>query len=319
MLRPLILLLLLANGGYLAWSQEWLADLGTWAAPAAQHEPTRLAKQIKPELVTLLNSAPPTQPVPAPVRPAPATTASQQPSPPPSLAATAAEPTTTSAAPATPEAATPSAPPPPAPGTQASAATPTAPPAPVAPAPVAPAPAATPPVATSSPPPAPATPSPATSTATQCMLAGPFDDDQTTVLKAALAKTLPKDSWQMEGSVQRGRWIIYSGKLADNDALEARKAELKQLKVAYREVNSKELQPGLVLGTFSAEASAQQGLKDVGRAGVKGAKVLEVRPDVSAHLLRLPKATEAQLTAATQAIAKAAGASTSDNTLRPCR
>ena len=171
-------------------------------------------------------------------------------------------------------------------------------------------------------PPEPTAPVVAVATAnatTRCMQAGPFDDDQSTVLSATLGRALPKDSWEMETSVQRGRWIVYSGKLADNDALEARKAELKQMKVAFREVNSKELQPGLVLGTFSAEASAQQGLKDVARAGVKGAKVLEVRPDVSSHRLRLPKATEAQLSAAAQAIAKATGASTADNSLQPCR
>lgn len=292
MLRLLILLLLLANATYLAWSQHWLADLGAWAAPARQHEPARAAQQIKPELVTLLDSAPP----PAP--PTPATPDKAAPTP--SLAAAtqepaAPEPTAAAAAPA--PATAPSEEPatPPAPATS-----PTPPPAP----------------------PEPAAPVVAVATAnatTRCMQAGPFDDDQSTVLSATLARTLPKDSWEMETSVQRGRWIVYSGKLADNDALEARKAELKQMKVAFREVNSKELQPGLVLGTFSAEASAQQGLKDVARAGVKGAKVLEVRPDVSSHRLRLPKATEAQLSAAAQAIAKATGASTADNSLQPCR
>lgn len=296
MLRLLILLLLLANATYLAWSQHWLADLGAWAAPARQHEPARAAQQIKPELVTLLDSAPP----PAP--PTPATPDKAAPTP--SLAAStqepaALEPTAAAAAPA-PAAAPATAPSeelatPPAPATQ-----PTPPPAP----------------------PEPAAPVVAVATAnatTRCMQAGPFDDDQSTVLSATLGRALPKDSWEMETSVQRGRWIVYSGKLADNDALEARKAELKQMKVAFREVNSKELQPGLVLGTFSAEASAQQGLKDVARAGVKGAKVLEVRPDVSSHRLRLPKATEAQLSAAAQAIAKATGASTADNALQPCR
>ena len=296
MLRLLILLLLLANATYLAWSQHWLADLGAWAAPARQHEPARAAQQIKPELVTLLDSAPP----PAP--PTPATPDKAAPTP--SLAAAtqepaAPEPTAEAAAPA------PAAAPATAPSEE-----PATPPAPATP--------PTPPPA----PPEPAAPVVAVATAnatTRCMQAGPFDDDQATVLSATLARTLPKDSWGMESSVQRGRWIIYSGKLADNDALEARKAELKQMKVAFREVNSKELQPGLVLGTFSAEASAQQGLKDVARAGVKGAKVLEVRPDVSSHRLRLPKATEAQLSAAAQAIAKATGASTADNSLQPCR
>ena len=66
MLRLLILLLLLANATYLAWSQHWLADLGAWAAPARQHEPARAAQQIKPELVTLLDSAPPPPPPPPP-------------------------------------------------------------------------------------------------------------------------------------------------------------------------------------------------------------------------------------------------------------
>ena len=37
MLRLLILLLLLANATYLAWSQHWLADL--LGRPARQHEP----------------------------------------------------------------------------------------------------------------------------------------------------------------------------------------------------------------------------------------------------------------------------------------
>lgn len=297
MLRLLILLLLLANATYLAWSQHWLADLGAWAAPARQHEPARAAQQIKPELVTLLDSAPP----PAP--PTPATPDKAAPTP--SLAAAtqepaAPEPTAAAVAPA----------PAAAPATAAPSEESATPPAPATP--------PTPPPA----PPEPAAPVVAVATAnatTRCMQAGPFDDDQATVLSATLARTLPKDSWGMESSVQRGRWIIYSGKLADNDALEARRAELKQMKVAFREVNSKELQPGLVLGTFSAEASAQQGLKDVARAGVKGAKVLEVRPDVSSHRLRLPKATEAQLSAAAQAIAKATGASTADNALQPCR
>ena len=296
MLRLLILLLLLANATYLAWSQHWLADLGAWAAPARQHEPARAAQQIKPELVTLLDSAPP----PAP--PTPATPDKAAPTP--SLAAAtqepaAPEPTAAAAAPA--PAAAPATAPSEEPATPPAPATPSAPP-PAPPEPTAPVVA----VATAN-------------ATTRCMQAGPFDDDQATVLSATLARTLPKDSWGMESSVQRGRWIIYSGKLADNDALEARKAELKQMKVAFREVNSKELQPGLVLGTFSAEASAQQGLKDVARAGVKGAKVLEVRPDVSSHRLRLPKATEAQLSAAAQAIAKATGASTADNSLQPCR
>ena len=53
MLRLLVLMLMLINGTYLAWSQGLLLELG-WA-PAAQTEPQRLVQQIKPEALRLLS------------------------------------------------------------------------------------------------------------------------------------------------------------------------------------------------------------------------------------------------------------------------
>lgn len=52
MLRLLVLLLVLANAGYWAWSQGLLAAYGL--APAIQSEPQRLATQIRPEAIRLL-------------------------------------------------------------------------------------------------------------------------------------------------------------------------------------------------------------------------------------------------------------------------
>ena len=52
MLRLLALALVLANAGYLAWSQGWLAGYGF--APAVQAEPQRLAQQLRPEAMRLL-------------------------------------------------------------------------------------------------------------------------------------------------------------------------------------------------------------------------------------------------------------------------
>jgi hypothetical protein len=74
MLRLVVLVLLLANGGYLAWRQGLLADYGF--APAAQAEPQRMAQQIRPEAMRLLtasearqldSTATATGPAPAPV------------------------------------------------------------------------------------------------------------------------------------------------------------------------------------------------------------------------------------------------------------
>jgi hypothetical protein len=52
MLRLLVLLLLLGNAGYFAWSHGTLAPYGF--APAVQSEPQRLAQQLRPEALRLL-------------------------------------------------------------------------------------------------------------------------------------------------------------------------------------------------------------------------------------------------------------------------
>lgn len=55
MLRLLVLLLLLVNGLYFAWTQNLLRPLG-WG-PTEQSEPQRVAQQIHPEAVRLLTPA----------------------------------------------------------------------------------------------------------------------------------------------------------------------------------------------------------------------------------------------------------------------
>jgi hypothetical protein len=55
MLRLIVLLLLLANGGYFAWSQDLLLPWGF--GPAQESEPQRLTQQIRPEAVHVLPAA----------------------------------------------------------------------------------------------------------------------------------------------------------------------------------------------------------------------------------------------------------------------
>ena len=55
MLRLLVLILLLANGAYLAWSKGLLEPYGL--APASQSEPQRLTQQISPEAIRILSTA----------------------------------------------------------------------------------------------------------------------------------------------------------------------------------------------------------------------------------------------------------------------
>ena len=55
MLRLLVLLLILANGAYYAWSEGLLRAYGF--APAQQREPQRVAQQIRPEAIQILTSS----------------------------------------------------------------------------------------------------------------------------------------------------------------------------------------------------------------------------------------------------------------------
>jgi hypothetical protein len=76
LLRPLVLLLLLANLAFFAWSQGHLRMLGF--GPAQQAEPQRLTQQLRPQLLRVLREGAPavapveTAPAPAPAAPEPA-------------------------------------------------------------------------------------------------------------------------------------------------------------------------------------------------------------------------------------------------------
>lgn len=85
MLKWVIGLLVLGNAGYFAWSQGYLEPMGL--APADQREPQRLAQQVRPDVLRLLNgpraetalAAPTPTPAPSPAAPVPATAAPKPP------------------------------------------------------------------------------------------------------------------------------------------------------------------------------------------------------------------------------------------------
>lgn len=54
MLRLVVLVLLMLNVGYFVWGQGWLAPYG-WG-PVSQREPQRLAQQVRPQALVILNA-----------------------------------------------------------------------------------------------------------------------------------------------------------------------------------------------------------------------------------------------------------------------
>lgn len=220
MLRALVLALLAANLAYAAWSQGWLEGYGLLPSPTPTREPHRLALQVQPQRMQLLNARAPAMPATSP----PLQTTPE---------AAPVEPTSTPATPA-------------------------------------------------------AVPEPAG----RCLQVAALNERQLDVLRIALLSGLPDSGWVTRTTTQPARWIVYSGKLGSAAVVAAKKAELRELRVEFRDVNIPALQPGLAMGTYSTEAAAQQALKDVTRAGVKGAKVVSERPETTLTTVQWPQATD---------------------------
>ena len=228
MLRIVFALLLAANLGYYLWSHGQLAGLGL--EPAADAEPQRLERQIRPEALQIVAGQ--------------ADAAQPQ---------AAAEPASDTPVPAEP--------------------------APVAQAPAAPAPAA--------PEPAPAASAP--KEPVSCLQSGGLDERQADHLRRALA-ALPRGQWQLDASQQSGRWMVYMGKFPDAEFLDRKRGELRAMNVEFDRAGGN-FEPGLSLGRFSSEEAAGRQLATLSRQGVRTARVVQERPDVTTYALRLPKAT----------------------------
>lgn len=228
MLKRLLLVLLLANGLFLVYTQGWLAFAGL--VPQEPRESHRLAEQVEPGKLRILNAQ----------GQAPATAAAPEPG--------------ASDVPGPQEAAANGSPPPDVAATPAAAA--------LAPEP------------------------------TACWQVSGFSVAQTITVNAAMQKLggVAK-GWSLNESVLSARWIVYLGKFANSEALQRRRAELRQERIEHREVNVPALQPGLALGTYSSEDAARKALQQAQRDGVRDARVVQERQESRTFTLRLPAVT----------------------------
>ena len=256
MIGRLLLLLIAANLAWAAWSQGWLHAIGL--SPRPQGEPERLARQVRPESLR--------------IQPMPDSAAASPTEPAVSATATAAAAPLADAQPSASASAVT------APAPQVASAAPMAPSSPTEPAS----------------PPAPASsPSQAAAAGPRgvCLQAGVFDNQQIEAVRRA-AVALPSGSWRIDQVSLPGRWMVYTGKLADANAVRAKRAELRALGVDSDRPGAA-LEPGLSLGRFPTEEAAQRGLADLSRKGVKTARVVQERRDAPAYMLRLPAADAA--------------------------
>lgn len=151
------------------------------------------------------------------------------------------------------------------------------------------------------PPVVPATPSAPPATALQaagpsaCWQATGLSDPQTVLLRGALNNQPDlAPGWSLTEAVLPARWIVYLGKFPNTEALQKRRAELREAKIDHREVSTPALQPGLALGTYSTEEAARRALAQATLNGITNAKAVQERQETRQYTLVLPSITEAQ-------------------------
>jgi len=123
--------------------------------------------------------------------------------------------------------------------------------------------------------------------AAECLQAGPFTEQEANALRSRLQNSLPVGSWSLENSVEPDRWIVYMGKYASEEALAKKRGELRQLGLSVEPLINPALGPGLSLGHFSAQPDAERELAKTAQSGVRTAKVVLERPEVSGQWLKL--------------------------------
>jgi hypothetical protein len=124
-----------------------------------------------------------------------------------------------------------------------------------------------------------------------CLEAGPFSTTEFSAAQAAFQAAVAHEHWADVKVEQPGSWMVFMGKYPNHDALAKKEEELRRRKVDFDEVTAPaDLDPGLSLGRFDQRPAADAALAELGRQGIHTARIIELKPASSAHLLRVDQA-----------------------------
>lgn len=134
----------------------------------------------------------------------------------------------------------------------------------------------------------------AAANALTCFEAGPFADAEIAAAQAAAQTALPAGSWVTVKTDQPGTWLVYMGRYATREAQTKKEDELKRRKLPYEEIGEPPaLAPGLSLGRFDQRPAAATALDRFTQQGIRTARVVELAPALSRHVLRIDRADAA--------------------------
>ena len=136
----------------------------------------------------------------------------------------------------------------------------------------------------------------AAAAALACLEAGPFSETQVGNAESVLQPLLPPGSWTNLRSERPAVWIVYMGKFATPELMARKQVEVGRTRIEFEEVrNAPELEPGLALGRFDSREAAERALAQYTQRGLRSARVVELTPPTSSHMLRVEKASSAVL------------------------
>jgi len=125
-----------------------------------------------------------------------------------------------------------------------------------------------------------------------CLEAGPFSAADATAAERTLREAgLPAGAWQVQRDDDSGAFMIYMGRYADRETLQRKLAELKRLRLDADDLRgAPELQPGISLGRFDSQESANTAMAQMAQRGLRTARVITLRQAQSQTMLRVPAA-----------------------------
>lgn len=125
----------------------------------------------------------------------------------------------------------------------------------------------------------------------ECLQTALLTESQASAVRTAAAN-LPANSWSLENATESARWIVYMGKYPDAQALAKKKAELRELSVAFETLKNASLEPGLSLGAFASQKLATEAMAELNKRGVRTGKVIQELPERQGQIFKLPAVDE---------------------------
>ncbi|HEY4066446.1 MAG TPA: hypothetical protein VGM74_06090 [Burkholderiaceae bacterium] len=120
-----------------------------------------------------------------------------------------------------------------------------------------------------------------------CLEVGPFNDAEVARVQTTLQTTLAGAAVSDQKVPKPGKWLVYMGRYANRDALLKKEEELKRRKLQYAEMpESSPLAPGLSLGAFSDRGNAARALDQFSEQDIHTARIVELVPAATNHMLR---------------------------------